>query len=945
MDYRLEDLIDVPGFQALQDSLARLVSFPCSIIDNESNVLTATGWQPVCTQFHRVNPTTAAQCRQSDRYILRHLEDGGQTVTYECPHGLVDAATPIIIDGMHLGNLFTGQFFLEPPDTEFFRRQARQYGFDEAAYLEAVARVPVWDREQLAARLAVMRHFTEMLGEIGLQRLRLLDSERRFRAMFDASALGIAVTAMDGRHLDCNSALLQMLGLTREEFLNLRADDFTHPDDIDPHVPAWRELLARERESYQREVRYLHKDGHVVWARLTVSRCAYGGDGQEAALALVEDITEQVRAQTELRTSEEKFSKAFRSSPDAIVLTRLADGRLMEVNEGFTTMTGYSREEAVGRTMFELGLWVDVRDREEVVQTVQRGASVRNRGFRFRMKDGRELIGLTSVDMIPVGAEPHLLATVRDVTEQLQAEEALRESEERYRSLYQSLPGGVLVVDREGRVTEANQAACDILRLDRDQILGLGPRDSVWSPVYEDGSPFPWEAYPTSVTLRTGQPQRGVTVGLFSDGPDGPRWLMINSEPLVDAETGETKAAVANFVDITESRHAEAERRRLEAQLQREQRLESIGVLAGGIAHDFNNILAGISGFTELSLGELEPTTPLASNLTQVLEATQRAQELVRQILAFCRQAPMAQKPTSMQRLVDDALGFARASLPATIEIRSQPAPKELVVRADATQIQQVILNICANAEHAMRPQGGILSVSLEAADIGAEQARALGEIAPGHYAVLSLADTGCGMDAATRQRIFDPFFTTKEQGEGTGLGLSTCYGIVAGHGGAIGAESELGRGTTFRVHLPLTDEPVVETPREVDAEPPTGEGRILFVDDEAALTTVGERMLRRLGFEATVVSSGQEALDAFRADPDGFDLILTDQTMSGMTGLALAAEVRKTNATVPIVIMTGFSGDVTPERTAALNVGEVLAKPFTVHELAAALQRALTRA
>jgi CheY-like chemotaxis protein len=301
----------------------------------------------------------------------------------------------------------------------------------------------------------------------------------------------------------------------------------------------------------------------------------------------------------------------------------------------------------------------------------------------------------------------------------------------------------------------------------------------------------------------------------------------------------------------------------------------------------------------------------------------------------------MERKPASMQSIVEDALGFARASLPATVEIEAALTPEGLTVCADVTQVQQVILNICANAEHAMRPQGGVLGVRLEAADLDAAQAQALGAPGPGRYAMLALSDTGCGMDAATRELVFDPFFTTKPAGEGTGLGLSTSYGIVASHGGAIAVESEPGRGTTFRVYLPLTEAPVEEAPPAA-AAPTLGTGRILFVDDEVALRAIGQRMLERLGFEATVVSSGQEALDSLRAEPEGFRAVVTDQTMPGMTGLAFVAEARQGGATLPVLMATGFSGDVTPERLAHLGIQEVLSKPYTLQELSAALQRAL---
>jgi CheY-like chemotaxis protein len=240
-----------------------------------------------------------------------------------------------------------------------------------------------------------------------------------------------------------------------------------------------------------------------------------------------------------------------------------------------------------------------------------------------------------------------------------------------------------------------------------------------------------------------------------------------------------------------------------------------------------------------------------------------------------------------------------------------------------------------------MRPKGGVLRVAVGAVELTESEARVTGDITAGRYAAIRISDTGHGMDEATREQVFVPFFTTKGAGEGTGLGLSTCYGIVAGHGGAITVETAPGAGSTFSVYLPLTEAPV-EDPLPWATAPLAGHGRILFVDDEPALTAIGQRMLERLGFQATVASSGEEALARLQADPEGYALVLTDQTMPGLTGLDLVAALRPLSPHVPVIVMTGFLGDLAFDTLTELRVGEVLAKPFTVEELAEAIRRVL---
>ncbi|GJL62728.1 MAG: hypothetical protein NPIRA04_13820 [Nitrospirales bacterium] len=398
---------------------------------------------------------------------------------------------------------------------------------------------------------------------------------------------------------------------------------------------------------------------------------------------------------------------------------------------------------------------------------------------------------------------------------------------------------------------------------------------------------------------------------------------------------------MAIVLDITERKHAEEAFRQTEQKLHQLQKMEALGTLSAGIAHDFNNILGAILGYTELALIKIFPNGDVYQNLQQVLKAGNRAKELVAHILTFSRQVDQQRIPTELHVVVKEALDLLRATLPSTITIQQSLSTQPGVVLADPTQIHQVLMNLCTNAEHAMRENGGILTVSLDHVEISRHQETMPPELKPGFYHRLSISDTGNGIPPKIQNRIFEPFFTTKRMGEGTGMGLSVVHGIIANHEGAITVESTLGKGTRFDIYLPQTNE-VIES--EIEVCPPTQpkQGCILFVDDEEPLTLLGQKMLQQLGYEAVVRTNSLEALRVFRKDPFHYDVVITDQTMPNLTGDALARELLSIRPELPIILCTGFSYTMTPEKATAMGIRAFLMKPILSHELAQTIQRVL---
>ena len=394
--------------------------------------------------------------------------------------------------------------------------------------------------------------------------------------------------------------------------------------------------------------------------------------------------------------------------------------------------------------------------------------------------------------------------------------------------------------------------------------------------------------------------------------------------------------------DFSARKQTLEEKERLEVQLQQAQKMEAIGTLAGGIAHDFNNILFPIIGYTEMVMDDVQKNSVARGNLEQVLKAANRATDLVRQILAFSRQSEQELKPLRIQLLLKEALKPLRASLPSTIEIRHKIDNNCGAVMADFTQMHQLIMNLCTNAYHAMRENGGLLEATLTEVELDSDDLRSNLDLNPGTYLKLIVTDTGHGMDRIVMERIFEPFFTTKDPGEGTGMGLSIVHGVVKSHGGRITVYSEPGEGTTFQVYLPRID--IKGTEREIrPSEPvPKGKERILFVDDEVPIVQMMQQMLESLGYHVTARTSSIEALEAFHSQPDKFDLVLTDQTMPNMTGAKLAQKLIEIRPDIPIILFTGFSERITEESAKTIGIRQYVMKPVVRGELARAIRRVL---
>ena len=402
--------------------------------------------------------------------------------------------------------------------------------------------------------------------------------------------------------------------------------------------------------------------------------------------------------------------------------------------------------------------------------------------------------------------------------------------------------------------------------------------------------------------------------------------LLRNQNQTLEKKVEERTKTVANY----------------ERQLQQVLKIQAIGTLAGGIAHDFNNILFPIVGYTELTMDEVPEDSVAHKNLQEILKAANRAKDLVKQILTFSRQSDQERKPIKVQHIITEALRLLRASIPASIEIVHAIQDDCGPVMGDATQIHQVIMNLCTNAYQAMQDTGGKLELILTEIDIGYEEMIDKIGMQPGKHLRLLVKDEGCGMEASVLERIFEPYYTTKEQGKGTGLGLSVIHGIVKNHGGDISVKSTPGRGTIFQVYLPLIEDLELASELEPNNGAIRGEERILLVDDEEQIVAMEQQMLENLGYQVTARTDSQEALKVFSEHPQDFDLVITDMTMPYMTGDQLAQKMLDIEPNIPVILCTGFNEIITEEKALAMGIQKFVMKPVVKNDLATTIRSVL---
>ena len=637
-------------------------------------------------------------------------------------------------------------------------------------------------------------------------------------------------------------------------------------------------------------------------------------------------------AEAALLQSEQRLRAVVEHTPNVAIQWYDAQGRVLHCNRASERLFNVSADLARGRTLEQLNFSEAEAERfRAAIRTiVDTGRAVGPLEFQFQRPDGVQGVLLSTLFELPAaGGERSFACMEVDLTEHRQMEQAAR-AEGRLRELvYCSVVDILFCVAVEAedayRFLAVNPAFATAARRAEADIIGRRLEEVMPAVLL----PMTLARYADAVA--TGQ---AVSWEQTCDVDAWPRCAEVTLTPVLDG-AGRCENLVGTVRDITARKRAEEERRSLEQQLHHAQRLQALGTLAGGIAHDFNNVLAAISGNTDLGLLELEPAHATHECLTEIKKATRRATDLVRQILAFSRQDVASRGPLDLREVVAEVRQLLRATFPPSIGFELELADDTPLISADSSQMHQVLMNLGTNAALAIGPRGGTVRFVTRRERAALAELGGPPQLSPGaSYAQVAVIDDGCGMEAATLGRVFEPFFTTRPRGAGTGLGLSVVHGIVHNHGGALTVDSSLGRGTTFRVYVPALEAPLQQVTSGEAASRQVAGSHILYVDDEAALVYVAERLFPTMGYRVTAYADPIRALADFRIRAGDFDAIVTDFSMPGLTGPDLVREARRIRPTIPIVMTSGHMGSEEVEFARSLGVGEVVFKPQSMAEL-----------
>ncbi len=754
----------------------------------------------------------------------------------------------------------------------------------------------------------------------------LREKEAKLRNILDHITESYYEVDLSGNLTFFNDTLVQVSGYTPDELMGMNFRQYTASEDVGRLYAVFNDIFRGGTPSRIVDYCVRKKDGtpRIVESSVSLLRDASGAP--IGFYGILRDRTDQKKAEDALRQSEESHRGILELAPDSITVVDLQEGRYLQVNDAFCRLSGYSAEEALGRTPLELGVYRDPRDRDRLVERVKTYGSVEGLEIQYRNRSGQVLDAIVSARQIQFRDRECLLVIVTNITSLKQAQEVLRQSELKYRTVLESMEEGYYETDLRGQFTYFNASTCRLHGYTADELMGMSYKrylrpdnakriSNIFRNIYETGehsTVMEYEIIRKDGSIR----QCELSAYLRRD---------VSGRPV-------------GFWGITRDR---TEQKKMESQLLHSSKMESIGTLAGGLAHDFNNLLMGIQGNTTLILMDTDEDHPSYANLKSIEQYVRAGADLTRQLLGAARGGKYEVKPTPMNHVIEATANlFGRTRKEITMHLEMDDALWMAAV--DRGQMEQVLLNLFVNAWHAM-PNGGDLFLSSRNSVLEGQAARSYG-LNPGKYIIISVTDTGVGIAPEAINRIFDPFFTTKEMGHGTGLGLASVYGILSNHGGTITVYSEQGVGTTFNIYLPATE---MQTGRqkEVKMEAKTGNETVLLVDDDAGIVEVGRLILEKLGYRVLTAGNGQAAITTFEQRHDTIDLVLLDMIMPGMSGGETFSEMKKIDPDVRVILSSGYSINGQAKTILEGGCRGFIQKPYNIKELSMKLREVLNRA
>ncbi len=753
----------------------------------------------------------------------------------------------------------------------------------------------------------------------------LIRREKAFRTLTENSLDIVTLLNHEGVFLFNSPSVKRVLGYESVELLGQSTFALIHPDDRAAVISGFQQGLANPDSPLTLEFRFRHRNGS--WVHLeAVGQNRLADPDIAAVIVNSRDITARKRIEQDLRESERRFRELFEDSPDAIFVED-HDGRVLDANSAACRLHGIGRDRLLGMIVFDL---VPVEARREVEREFRRlvnGEATRVEGESVAV-DGRVTPVEIHASHIAYGGKTAVLLHVRDISERKATEAALRSSEMLFHSVWENSVDGMRLTDEQGFVVAVNEAFCKLVAMSRAELEG-----NPFTVIYADAE------IPAQILQKYQQGFRDRVIERQMQRRlvlrNGSAIVLENTNSFVELR-GQPPLLLGVFRDVTAQK-------RLEDQLRQSQKMEAIGQLAGGVAHDFNNILTVIHGHASLLLSGGSLTGSAGRSAQQIVQASDRAASLTRQLLTFSRRQVLQARRLDLNEVVANMTKMLGRILGEDIALEMKYCPKPPFIQADAGMMEQVLLNLAVNARDAM-PRGGQLHIRIAIEDHVTPHVSRPEDVRPGRFACLTVTDTGCGIPPEILRRIFEPFFTTKEVGKGTGLGLATVYGIIQQHHGWIEVESELGRGTTFRVYLPVVGEATV-CEEAAPAEPVVrgGNETLLVVEDEQPVRELVCNLLQSHGYRVLEAESGAHALEVWRGHKHEIALLLTDVVMPDrINGRELAEQLWAERPELKVIFTSGYSADVVGKGSALRRGLNYVQKPYHPRKLAMAVRDCL---
>lgn len=792
--------------------------------------------------------------------------------------------------------------------------------------------------------LSVARDLTERVKS----EQALKENEALLRTIFDNSPNCLFVKDLNGKYIFVNSTIAELYNTTAWEMIGRRDVDFAETlrlsrDDAERFFSDDQEVIRTRTEKFIPEEKFEMPDGTVRWFQ-TVKVPLSLPENPDCMLGIAVEITARKEAERELEYSERMLKFAIEQLPVPVIIALAPDVSIYRINDAAEQMLEKQTDDPHGirlgqhrdfwPTFHPDGTPYDVEDLP-LTRAVKEGVVTKHKEIIVRKSDGDHYISATAAPLFDENG--HIIAGIvvfPEITEMKNTQLALRESEERFRTIFDYAPMSIALTDTRGRIIQTNRQFQEMLGYSREELLDMDIAEITPADDFDNEKQF-------FDKLRSREIDSFTIEKRYIRKDGAAIWASMTPSVLWD-EDGEAEYIIGMIREITELKKQEEEKRRLQEQLQQSQKMEAVGRLAGGIAHDFNNMLTVIMGCANLVQMQIDENSEIYTDITEILNASERARELTMKLLTFSRKEKIHVKDIHIGRIVDSLTGMLDRSISKSIDI-STNIVDDCVIRCDENQLQQALLNVCNNASDAM-PAGGNLEISARLVEFEAHTCGTCGKKFDGAYCLVEVEDTGIGIASSMLKKIVEPFFTTKGAGEGTGLGLSTTHGIVENHDGHLHIYSEQGAGTSVKIYLPVSDADTTMAEIESSAANLRGTETILVVDDEQSILKTARRILDSMGYSVITAAGGSEAVSIFKEQHSGIDAVVLDLMMPGMDGAEVYSAIKQLDPGARIIVSSGYSIDGSAGHLLRQGADSFIQKPFSLPALCGEIRTVLDR-